>query len=919
VAAPLLSCALAAAFAWGPAEVVSVTFAPPHAAALADLGRAFGVAPGDPLSRAAIRRGVQALIASRAVEDVTVHVREAPSGAALDVRLQLASRVTEIALAGVPRRERAPVLADLGVREGDLLRVAAFEEGVERARAGLRARGFLDAAIDPGLEFDVARGAVRVSLAVRLGEELTVRSLAATGAAMPEEELWRRTGLDQGERASEARLERARRRLLVSLRRDGFWESDVDAPSVAAGAGGAAVSFAVRLGEHWRLELEGIEHSKALEQEALVFLRGEEPFSEAALDLAVARVQSFLQRRGSLLAQVSGEIGGGDGQRTLRILVREGDRRAIREVRFPGLAAIDAATLRERIGARRGHPWWWGREPIDAASLAADAESLRSTLREEGFADAEVGAPRLLAEDGGVVIELPVAQGERRTVAAIAVGGVPAGIALGELPLAAGGPWSSEREARTRAAVLLALQDAGWADARVEVASECSAGACAVRVAADPGAPVRVGNLVVAGLGRTRPSVVERVARVAPGMPLGPSEQLAVQRRLLGLGVFERAALRPIPGQDAGASRGWVLDLAEAPTGAFGFGLGWDTVERLRLSASWSETNVLGRAGIVAFQGRLSDRQRMVEVSYRETGKVGLIGFPNWTTVYRTEEYYPSFDLLRRGMWVQAGDVQARPWRRLLRYDYQIVDSNAPDEILSELERDQQDVRLTSITPILEWDTRDDVFTPRRGTFASAQLQLAFKWFLGEAEFEKLSVSVARFVPVLGGVAAGSLRGGVIWPRPAVDGPCDVEDSPSGCDNLAVPIAVRYFGGGRISHRAFATDLLGIPGKTLICPAEQPDCLPSEFDPVGGAAIALGSVEWRFPIYGAFGGGVFVDAGNVWASRGDVRAADLRWGAGFGLRVETPVGPIRLEYGWKLDREPGESRGELFLALGNPF
>jgi len=270
-------------------------------------------------------------------------------------------------------------------------------------------------------------------------------------------------------------------------------------------------------------------------------------------------------------------------------------------------------------------------------------------------------------------------------------------------------------------------------------------------------------------------------------------------------------------------------------------------------------------------------------------------------------------------MWIQVGDLQARPWRRLLRYDYQIVDSNAPDEILSDLERDQQDVRVTSITPILEWDTRDDVFTPRRGTFVSAQLQVAFEAFKGEATFEKLSASIARFEPLLGGVVAASARAGVIWPRPPVDGPCDVELSPDGCANLAVPIAVRFFGGGRISHRAFATDLLGIPGETLICPSDQPDCAPTELDPVGGAALGLGSLEWRFPIYGAFGGGLFVDAGNVWSGPGAARAGDLRWGAGVGVRVETPVGPIRLEYGWKLDREPGESRGELFLSLGNPF
>jgi outer membrane protein insertion porin family len=919
VAAPLLSLALAAAFAWTPAEVVSVRFEPEHATSSIDLRSAFGVVEGEPFSRVGIRRGVQALIASRTVEDVVVEVQEQAGGVALVVKVQLASRVTAVELTGVPRRERAQVLADLDVSVGDPLRVAAFEEGVERARARLGERSFFAATLDPRLDFDVAAGTVRVTVEARLGEPLLVRELTADGAELGAAELWQRVRLDPGDRASQARLEQARRRLLVSLRRDGFWESEVDPPDVARTDGGAVVSFAVEKAACWQLVLDGLERTRGLEQEALVFLRGDEPFSEAALELTEARTRTYLQRQGRLLSQVTATITEGEECRTLSLRVSNGEHTAIREIRFPGLDAIDTATVRERIGARRGHPWWWGREGIDQDSLAADAESLRATLREDGYADATVAPPRLVEEGGDVVIEFPVEQGDRRLVRSNAVLGVPAGVFTGALPIVAGGPWSVERELRSRDLVRLALQDAGYADAVVTATRACEGNACDVRIEAEPGPSVRVSHLVIAGLGRTRPAVADRVAGLDPGMPLGPSEQLAVQRRLLALGVFQRAALRPIPGQDSGDARGYVLDLAEAPTGAFGFGLGWDTVEHLRVSASWSEINFLGRAGILAFQGRFSDRQRALEVSYRETGRVGLIGFPNWTSVYRTEEYYPSFDLLRRGMWIQIGDLQARPWRRLLRYDYQIVDSNAPDEILSDLERDQQNVRLTSLTPILEWDTRNDVFTPRRGTIASVQLQVAFEAFLGEAAFEKLSASVARFEPLLGGVLAASARGGVIWPRPTTQGACDVELDPAGCDNLAVPVAVRYFGGGRISHRAFATDLLGVPGKTLICPSDNPDCAPTELDPVGGAALGLGSLEWRFPIYGAFGGGVFVDAGNVWAAASDLRLGDVRWGAGLGLRVETPVGPIRLEYGWKLDREPGESRGELFLSLGNPF
>jgi outer membrane protein insertion porin family len=64
---------------------------------------------------------------------------------------------------------------------------------------------------------------------------------------------------------------------------------------------------------------------------------------------------------------------------------------------------------------------------------------------------------------------------------------------------------------------------------------------------------------------------------------------------------------------------------------------------------------------------------------------------------------------------------------------------------------------------------------------------------------------------------------------------------------------------------------------------------------------------------------LFVDGGNVWAESSLVRWDDFRWGVGLGVRFDTPAGPLRLEYGRKLNRKRGESLGEVFLSFGIPF
>ena len=89
--------------------------------------------------------------------------------------------------------------------------------------------------------------------------------------------------------------------------------------------------------------------------------------------------------------------------------------------------------------------------------------------------------------------------------------------------------------------------------------------------------------------------------------------------------------------------------------------------------------------------------------------------------------------------------------------------------------------------------------------------------------------------------------------------------------------------------------------------------------PLGTLGLALLNAEWRFPIAGAFGGSVFVDGGNVWREIGDFESDQVRWGAGAGLRWLSPVGPLRVEIGWKLDPEPFEDPYVWFISLGNPF
>jgi len=345
-----------------------------------------------------------------------------------------------------------------------------------------------------------------------------------------------------------------------------------------------------------------------------------------------------------------------------------------------------------------------------------------------------------------------------------------------------------------------------------------------------------------------------------------------------------------------------VIDVEEALTRSVSYGVGWDSVSRALISFSWSHLNLWGRGRSLSISTDLSSKDTDFELLYRAPKNLGILRVPTWIAIYRDDEDRTEYTVLRRGLWAEFGDRWRKPFRIIPRYDYAIVRSDAPPEVESDLEREDQDISISSITPILEWDTRDDPLVPRRGLYASLQPQFAFEAFAADAEFDKVTLLASGYLPAGRSVLAGALRIGGIHPRSP-----QTADSPSP-DNLQVPIGVRYFAGGRISNRAFPTDYLGAEGT-----------FGDDGSPIGGAGMLTTNLELRFPVTEAVGGVLFVDGGNVWPSWRDVNTAEMRWGAGLGVRVETPMGPFRLEYGWKLDPREGESKGELFFSFGNPF
>ena len=130
-----------------------------------------------------------------------------------------------------------------------------------------------------------------------------------------------------------------------------------------------------------------------------------------------------------------------------------------------------------------------------------------------------------------------------------------------------------------------------------------------------------------------------------------------------------------------------------------------------------------------------------------------------------------------------------------------------------------------------------------------------------------------------------------------------------------LPQSERFYDGGDTTIRGFALDRVG----TRHIPAERSDTLTEDLLPVGGNGLVIFNAELRAPVSGGLGVVGFLDTGNVFARVSNIDFAELRSAVGGGVRYKSPFGPIRLDIGFKVNRQPGEALTAWFVSFGQAF
>lgn len=617
-----------------------------------------------------------------------------------------------------------------------------------------------------------------------------------------------------------------------------------------------------------------------------------------------------LSEDGYLQAEAAAEIREDAAAGTKQIVVRvtPGTRVTDRRLVFEGQQHLSAAELEAVVRERRLASTAWLRPAEVEAALTAHYRSL-------GYQSATVSIGTPVFTGTTATLAVAVTEGPRFQIADVEVRGVSARPiaevrkAFGVEP---GAPYIPSGLEPARREVEIGYLRLGYNNVRVSVTSVADAESPSAHITLDvqEGRQQILRDVSITGAGTTTARTIERALDLTPGEPADVNDTYQAQKRLYDTGAFRRADVALEPIEDAGAAdpsgvqpMRAVVSLEEVQPYRFRYGVRLtddtgpvDANRELRpgVVADLLRRNLFGRAISAGLAGQAESDRRLARGIL---SMPRLFGLPVTSSLYLTrsrQEFNPDggTPFVEDGSEVTA-EQRFRPRPTMaVSYDYRFTRTHIFDPSADPLAGDfLLDVKynIARVTGTFAWDTRDDPFNAGTGWLRSSGIEYAgsalgselrFIKFIHQQSFFK---TVARRVVLASAFRLGTATGfgdGLIFSE-------------------------RFFVGGGTSVRGFGEDGLGAV-----------DFLG---DPAGGASSLVLNQEVRFPLYKWVRGVGFIDAGNVFKLARDLRPFDLEAGAGFGLRIDTPFGLVRIDYGMPLTLRGLEPFGRWYFSLGQAF
>jgi len=577
--------------------------------------------------------------------------------------------------------------------------------------------------------------------------------------------------------------------------------------------------------------------------------------------------------------------------------IRKGRRFTLREVTFTGLESLREAEARAFFLGETGLLPIASERIYSPGRLRRALANLEEALRQRGRAEATVETARLHVDpvSGAAQVGVAVREGPEWRVAAVQldVAGDPRPPATLAQPRI-GHDWTELWRQDTTTAIRRWYDQRGHPDVQVALTAQAAPPAAnrrEVTVVAHirPGAAVRLGGVRFVGNVRTREPVLRRLVHVTPGGPLDPIPLDDGAARLARLGVFSNITLRQDPPD--GPVRDAVYQLTEGRRKEVDLLFGYGSYDELRGGMEWKHYNLFGRANTDDL--KLVQSVKSTQLNYTYTvpelfgtavdGSARLFGLRRQELSFVRTEYGANVALLWPLRGLGASLTTGYSFQRLRSTSNELATSPT----------DLSQANVASVEVGLVRDRRDNPLTPHRGYKLAVQLTEASRRLGGQVDYQQLTLSGSYHRPVGRGhwIHVGFTHG--------------VVTTFGALSDAQLPVNVRFFPGGDGSIRGYRS------GEAA------PRAADGQF--IGAKTYLQANLEFEQALTAKWTVVVFGDALGTAVRLADYPFDQRLYTVGLGLRYQTLIGPIRLEYGHNLNPRRHDPAGTLLLSLGFPF
>jgi outer membrane protein insertion porin family len=900
---------------------------------------------GEPLTATAVRRTVIHLMGLGTYLDARVSGEMGDGGVRVALDLVPLREVTRLVFKGDTGLDEQILRNAVALRFGPMPSLGRSTDIARTLEELYADHGYLRASVQPR-PLD-APGAEPGDLVfdVRPGARATIRTVAYRGTpeaavARVKAELTLRPGA-----AYEPLALRGQLATYVGVfQKDGFLEARADPfARVNDTRDGVDLTIVVTRGPRVTVVFAG-DPLPIRERETLVPVVKEGSADEDLLEDSEFRIEGFLRAQGYRDAKAEfARIESGDNL-TIRFTVTRGPLSRVAGVTAVVNPALQRADLLSGLRVKTGEPFVQARLDADVAALTGGFRKLGYTrvvvtatttpgIRREGSADVPVTVVIKVDEGPRVVVGQIVFEGARTLVDTQLTRFIQSRV---------GRAFYQPVVTRDADQLLTEYRNRGYRSAAVDVAVEMapSGTEANIRFIIREGPQILVDHILVVGNTRTSEATIRRELTLSPGMALGDAAVADSQQRLAALGVFRRSTISELP-QTTGNLRDVLVTVEEAPATTIGYGGGFELqdVESIELAPRgfveigrrnlWGKNrsvNAFGRIGLKYRSGSDAENENRSDtfMEYRLVGSYREPRFLNTQGMLQVagiaeQGSRTSFRYRHRSVRVEFGEAVGRNWRYLAQYAMtrnKIFEDNIAPADRLDIDRLFSRVRISSVGATLVRDTRSDAIDPATGALISLNGELALRQLQSQVGFAKTFLQgfvyrrIRRRSPV---ILAGGLRlgFGAGFPRDVTETLADGTVTTTTVRDI--PASERFFAGGDTTVRGFALDRLGAR-----------DTFDSDGTPIGGHAEIILNAEARVAVWRDFGFVGFLDAGNVFLTTPDFSLRDLRTGTGFGIRYKSPIGPLRMDFGFKLGdlRTFGtwkEDRFAMHISIGQAF